>query len=152
MLKNEIQVLKNERDDLKLKLDKFNIVKDSEIKLLEAKYQKLIDGKMKIIDDLILKMNVNVITPDNKNNILSSGEKLIAVNFISFDQRINHTIICKNKTEFHEIEKELYIKYPEYTENDNYFTFGDLKINRWKTLEENSIYGYTIMLNKTENK
>ena len=66
-------------------------------------------------------------------------------------QRINHTIICKNKTKFHEIEGLLYEKYPEYTNCENFFMFNGLTINRWKTLEDNGINGYTIMLKKIED-
>ena len=144
MLKNQINLLKKEIDNLKIKLDKLNLIKDEEIIKSDEKYKKLNDGKMKIADELISKMKSNIV--EINNNTLLDGEKLIAINFKSVDQRINHTIICKNLTGFYEIEKELYTKYPDYAENDNYFMFNGSKINRWKTLEENNIRAYTIML------
>ena len=148
MLKKEVQLLKNERDNLKAMADKSNIINDEEIKKLNEKYKNLIDEKTKIINNLTSKMNSGIVGSNFASNVLSKGEMFIAINFASVDQRINHSIICKNNTNFHEIEGELYDKYPEYKENENYFMFNDLKINRWKTLEENGIKGYTIILNK----
>ena len=153
MLKCEIQILKKERDDFKLKVDELNLIKDEQIKKLEENYKQLNEEKMKIIDDLISKMNtIAVGINTNTNDILSKGEKIIAINFASTDQHINHTIICKNKSVFHEIEGRLYAKYPEYLDDNNYFMFNNIKINRQKTLEENGINGYNIILNKKENK
>ena len=152
LLKNEIQMLKKERGDFKLKLDKLSSIKDEEIKKFNEKYKKLIDDKKKIIDDLILKMKSDVVGQKINMNSLSYGEKYIAINFVSVDQRINHTIICKNKTNFQNIEKELYLKYPEYIKNYNYLMLNGLSINRRKNLEQNGINGYTIILNKIDNE
>ena len=152
MMKNEFKILNQERSNLKIKVDNLDLIRYEEIKKLDEKYKQLSDEKMKIIDDLTSKMNCNIVVPDINNNPLSSGEKLIAINFVSVDQRINHNIICKNKTKFHEIEGELYTKYPEYAESDNFFMFNGLKINRWKTLEEIGIHGYTIILNKIDDE
>ena len=152
LLKEEFKILNQERSNLKIKVDNLDLIRYEEIKKLDEKYKKLSDEKMKIIDDLISKMSCSIVVPDINNNPLSSGEKLIAINFVSLDQHINHSIICKNKTKFHEIESELYVKYPEYAESDNYFMFNGLKINRWKTLEEIGILGYTIILNKIDDE
>ena len=151
MLKDTIQKLIKEIENLKTKVDESNKVKNEEIKKLAEKYKNTIDEKTRIINNLTSKMNSNFVGSNINNNILSYGEKLIAVNFVSVDQCINHNIICKNNTNFHDIEGELYDKYPEYKENDNYFMFNGNKINRWKTLEENGINGYTIILNKIDN-
>ena len=152
LLKNKINLLKKEIDNLKIKLDQLSYVKDEEIKELYKKHKKLNDEKMKIANDLILKMKNNVaLGPYFINNALSYGEKLIAINFISVDQNINHSIICKNKTKFIEVERELYLNYPQYSRNNNCFIFNGLQINRLKTLEENGIHGYTIVLNKIKN-
>ena len=129
-----------------------DLIKDEGIKKLDEKYKKLNEERSKIIDDLMLKTNINNIKPSLINNDLVIGEKLIAINFVSVDKSINHTIICKNTTKFYEIEKEFYDKYPEYAEKNNCLMFNDLKINRWKTLEENNINDYTIIVNKIDNK
>ena len=126
------------------------MIKDEKIKKLDEKYKKL-DEKMKTIDNLILKMKNNIVE-QKANNTLSYGEKFIAINFLSLDQRINHSIICKNNTNFHEIEKELYLKYPEYSKNYNYLTCNGLIVNKRKTLEDNGINGYTIIVNKIDGE
>ena len=40
MFKNKINSLKKEIDNMKIKLDKLNLIKDEEIKKLEEKYNK----------------------------------------------------------------------------------------------------------------
>ena len=147
MLKNENQKLRNENENLMKKLVKLNLIRDTENKNIEEKYDKLNEEQKKIIDNLKSTLNSNITDPKN----LLDGEKLIAINFISIDQRINHYVICNNKTKFHEVESQLYEKYPEYTGSENFFVFNGIKIDRWKTLEENSIHGYTIMLKKIED-
>ena len=150
-LKYENQILKNENANLKYNSDYFNSINIERIKELEDKCRKLNEEKMNINNCLMSKLNSNANAIKNYNE-LSYGEKLVAVNFISVDQRINHSIICKNRTNFYEIEGNLYKMYPEYSENDNFFTFNGSKINRWKTLEQNGINGYTIILNTIDNK
>ena len=45
------------------------------------------------------------------------------------------------------IENILYNKYPEYIEKENYFTVDGIKINKYKTMEQNNIkYSDTIIL------
>lgn len=143
MLKKKIAILEKERDDFKIESDKMILASEEIIK----KYKKIIDEKTKIADALISKMKTNVNASNIKNNdTLSFGEKLIAVNFMSIDKRINHSIICKSQIKFQEIENEFYSKYPEY--KDNYFMYNGLQINKQKTLEENDIHGYVITMNK----
>ena len=151
LLKNEIKKLKKEKEGFKIALDKLNLIRDEEIKKLDEKYKKL-DDKMKIIDDLILKMKRNIVGQKTNNSSVQCGEKNITINLVSFDQRINHSIICKNNTNFQDIEKELYLKYPEYAKNYSCLIYNGLSINKFKTLEQNGIHGYTIILNKIDNK
>ena len=70
---------------------------------------------------------------------LSKGEKLISVIFTSFDNKILHSIICKNTEKFIQLEKKLYIDYPEYSKSDNYFLVNGNKVDKYKTLDENKI-------------
>ena len=81
--------------------------------------------------------------------ILEEGEDLLSIRFISTDQQLNYSIICKNTDEFHKIEGKLYKEFPKYSENENYFLLNGKKINRYKTLEQNGVKnGDTIMLNE----
>ena len=150
-MKKEIEDLKTERDNLKKEIEKLKVVREEEMKKIDEKYKKLIE-KIKNADDLVSKSKNSAFESKINNDSLSYGEKFIAINFQSTDKCINHTTICKNKTKFQEIEKELYLKYPEFGKNYNYIKFNDLKINTSKTLEENGIHGYTVILDKINNE
>ena len=52
---------------------------------------------------------------------LNKGEKLMSLIFMSVDQNIQCSIICKNSDKFNQIENKLYEDYPEYSEFDNIF-------------------------------
>jgi hypothetical protein len=46
------------------------------------------------------------------------------------------------------VENILYDKYPEYIESENYFLVNGIKINKYKTMEQNNIkYSNIIILN-----
>ena len=159
-LRNEIQNLRNQnyslnKENQKLKEDiknlnqKFaylNLAKDQEIKKIKEQNEKLVN----IANVLKSKLSSHAVESKNYDD-LSDGEKLVALNFTSVDQRINHTTICKNKTNFCDIEGQLYEKFPEYEDGENLFTFNGIIINRWKTLEDNGIKGYTIVLQRIED-
>lgn len=70
---------------------------------------------------------------------LSENEKLMSIIINSSDQKIQHSIICKNTDKFIKIEAILYKEYPEYEELSNYFLSNGKKISKFKTLEENKI-------------
>ena len=59
---------------------------------------------------------------------------------------MHFSVICKNTEKFHKIEGQLYENYPEYSENDNFFILNGRKINRYKSLEENSIKNNDIII------
>ena len=151
LLKNENQFLKKENQLLKNKLDDLNLTKDEEIKKLNEKYKILNEKNKELINNLKSKLYSNIAEHKNFNG-LPDREKLIAINIISVDKQINHCIICKNNTKFFDVESDIYRKYPKYSKKENLFTFCDNKINRMKTLEENGIIGYTIILNQINNK
>ena len=52
MLKNKIQILAKERDNLKIILDKLDLIKDEGIKNLDENYNKINDEKIKVIVDI----------------------------------------------------------------------------------------------------
>ena len=74
-----------------------------------------------------------------KAYILSPGEKIIFIKFISTDQKINFSIAAKTNDIFTKIENILYNNYPDYKEYDNLFLVNGVKINRNKTIDENNI-------------
>ena len=109
--------------------------------------KKELENKDKIINDL------NKIIND-KNNELNKlkiefnnisfkeflpGEEVIAILFISNDQKLTYCLPCKNSTLFVKIEEKLYEEFPEYKETNNYFLANGKKVKRFKTIKENDI-------------
>ena len=81
-----------------------------------------------------------------KDKIISSypvqlieGEKLLTVIFVSLDNKINYSVLCKNTNKFNEIENMLYDAYPEYAETENNFTVNGKNVNKYESLEINNI-------------
>ena len=70
---------------------------------------------------------------------LLPNEKLISIKCSSFDKKIDYVIICKNTEKFSKIEEQLYKKYPNYIDTENYFMVNGKKIKKFKTLEDNKI-------------
>ena len=70
---------------------------------------------------------------------LSEGEQLLSVIFVSSDQKIHYSTICKNTDNFSKIENMLYEVYPEYKKSENYFFVNEKKINKYKSLDFNKI-------------
>ena len=104
--------------------------------------------QIKTKDDII-----NELRKKNENNQIGLKEEknLMPVIFQSADSKIHYAFICKKTDKFHKFEDMLYEKYPEYLENENYFTANGIKINRYKTMEENKIkYSDIILLNTYE--
>jgi hypothetical protein len=138
------QLLKDEKE-LKIKIQEkgINSNDNNTNKLIEI-YEELQkkDKQIQELKDIISRYPIE----------LSKDEKLMTLIFISFDQRIHNAIICKNTDLFSKVEKSLYNEYPEYEENENYFTVNGVKINRHKTLEENKIKNNNIItLNSLED-
>ena len=157
-LKQENKQLRKQNESLNKEINKLrnnansqnNSASSNSTGNVEEKYKALLQEKEKTITKLKSKLDNNVSGSVNYDSSLD-GEKLVAIRFISVDQKFNHTIISKTSTKFHDVESQLYAKYPDYADDDNFFMFNGSKINRWKTLEENGVNGYTIMLKKMED-
>ena len=138
------QLLKDEKE-LKIKIQEkgINSNDNNTNKLIEI-YEELQkkDKQIQELKDIISRYPIE----------LSKDEKLMTLIFISYEQRIHYSIICKNTDLFSKVEKSLYNEFPEYEENENYFTVNGIKINRHKTLEENKIKNNDIItLNSLED-
>ena len=59
--------------------------------------------------------------------------------FISIDENIHYSVICKNTDYFSNIIKKLYDKYPEYKNTKNDFIVNGNKIDILKNLDDNKI-------------
>ena len=72
----------------------------------------------------------------------------MSVIFISSDQKIHHSIICKNTDKFNRLENVLYNveEYKEFLNSENYFLVRGRKINKYLSLDENGIKNNDIIM------
>ena len=80
---------------------------------------------------------------------LKEGEELLTVIFVSIDENLNYSFICKNTDSFNTVENRLYSIFPEYydNKNENCFYIKGKEIEKSKTIKENKIkYSDKIML------
>ena len=128
---------KNKTLNNQLKLFKGNIDQlNSKIILLQSDlYTKMIE-----IQNLNNKVN-SLLSSNSVNNLnyINPGEKILAINFISTDQKVNYALPCKNTDIFVKLEEKLYNEYPEYKDINTYYTVNGNIIKRFKSLEENKI-------------
>ena len=75
-----------------------------------------------------------------------SIENLMNVIFISNDENIHYSVICKNTDIFSQIEEIFYDKYPDYKNEKNYFVANGNKVDRSKNLDDNNIKNSDIIL------
>ena len=97
------------------------------------------------------KTKLNIIN-DIKLNIplqIKSEEKMMSIIFISIDENIHYSIICKNTDIFSNIEKKFYDKYPEYKNTQNEFIINGNKVDRLKNIDDNKIKNSDIITFKS---
>ena len=138
-LKKEIEEDKILKQKLEKEAKESFIEKQKLEKEAKESFIETIIEKDKEIKELKLKLSRLPFT-------LEEGEKLISIIFISSDQKLHFSVICKNTEKFHKIEGQLYESYPEYSENDNFFILNGRKINRYKSLESNGIKNNDIII------
>ena len=137
--KNNNKILKAKINFLEKELEKEtqkfqNIENKSKMDLSETMYKK-----NKEIEELKIKLSRFPFE-------LNEGEKIISVIFMTKDENIYHSIICKNTDKFSTIENELYQHFNELSKTRNYFTVNRMRVNRQKTLEENKIMNNDIII------
>jgi hypothetical protein len=132
-LENKVNILENNIKEIQIKLnEKPNIICEQKLNQLENKSNNNNNEFKKILE---LKDQINQL----KSYILSPGEKLISIKFVSCDQNINFSTYVKANDNFTKIENILYNNYPNYREIENYFIANGKKINKYKTIEQNGI-------------
>ena len=97
------------------------------------------------------KTKFNIIN-DIKLNIplqIKSEEKMMSIIFISIDEVIHYSIICKNTDIFSNIEKKFYHKYPKYKNIQSGFFVKGNKVDRLKNIDDNKIKNSDIITFKT---
>ena len=141
-LENKVNILENNIKEIQIKLnEKPNIICEQKLNQLENKSNNNNNEFKKILE---LKDQINQL----KSYILSPGEKLISIKFVSCDQNINFSTYVKANDNFTKIENILYNNYPNYREIENYFIANGKKINKYKTIEQNGIKDNDIIREK----
>ena len=109
--------------------------------------QKKIIEKEKEIEDL--KLEINTIP----KTTFYGRDQMLALNFISSDQKLHFAIPCVKKDLFVDVEKKLYDQFPEFKETNNNFVVQGKMILRFKSLEDNELESgipIIIITNKNE--
>ena len=128
---NIIQNLKNKNNELLIKYNELTIEYNNISEKLNQINLELKEQK-KIINKYELKISQFPFD-------FSPGEKIMSIIFISSDQNIIYSFICKNTDIFNILENKFYEKYSEYKDLDNIFILNGRKINKNRSLDENKI-------------
>ena len=104
--------------------------------------------------------SINDITSNNssinlnkkeKNISVLKQEKIIVLKFISSDQCLNYSIVCKSTDKFNLVINRIFDIYPEYIEKKCFFMCNGNVINEYKDILENKIKNVdTIIVNTLE--
>ena len=104
--------------------------------------------------------SINDITSNNssinlnkkeKNISVLKQEKIIVLKFISSDQCLNYSIVCKSTDKFNLVINRIFDIYPEYIEKKCFFMCNGNVINEYKDIQENKIKnGDTIIVDTLE--
>ena len=146
-LLNKIVELDGKNNELLKKNSKNNFENEEISKLkmkLDLKEEAIIESYKKLFEKekIIERLNLKLL---NYPFELLPEEKIISINFISFDESINYSMICKNTDNFSLIENKLYEKLPEYKNLEIYFMIKGKEINKYKNLDENGIHNNDII-------
>ena len=137
-LEKKVKTLENNIKEMEIKLkEKEKIINEGNLNL-----NKQINGNQSSSNSNFQVNRISELENEIKqlkSYILSPGEKLIYIKFISVDQTINFSTVAKTNDKFTKIESIVYNNYPDYEEYENYFLVNGRKINKNKTIEENSI-------------
>ena len=158
-LNNEINKLNNELNQMKEnKEKKFEILlKEEKEKNINAQknIQELNEKLLKYEhnfnnDDKLLQLKNELLLKDKEIKELKEinarypfelqkDENMISVMFISVNQAVNCSLICKNTDIFKNVENLLYDRYPGYRNFENDFFYNGIIVDKNKSLEENEI-------------
>jgi len=165
--KFDLEKEKEINNNLNLNIKKLEIeIKDKEKELNEEKRQK---------NDLINKINninntsqnsnmfefIKKIQEEKENEIkefkkilpfeYTKGEKILIITFLSINEDIHFSMLCKNTDEFYKLEIMFYNKYPEYKKCNNIFLIRSKEIDKFNNLDSNDIRDNDIIIVKQKN-
>ena len=126
---------------------------NNEIKNISNNEIKKLNDEIIQKENQINKLKLELQNEKNKNNKkLIYLNDILAINFISTDQKINkYPISCFKTDRFAEIEERLYQEFDEFRETNNTFIVNGTTVLRFKKMSENNIKnGDTIQLIQNE--
>ena len=126
---------------------------NAEIKNITNNEIKKLKDEINQKENQINKLKIELQKEKNKTNKkMIDYNDIIAINFISTDQKINKfPISCVKTDRFAEIEEKLYQEFEEFRETNNTFIVNGTTVLRFKKMSENNIKnGDTIQLIKNE--
>ena len=160
MKTNQIYTIKDENRKLVNDLQKANKIianlqnqHNAEIKNITNNEIKKLKDEINQKENQINKLKIELQKEKNKTNKkMIDYNDMIAINFISTDQKINKfPISCVKTDRFAEIEEKLYQEFEEFRETNNTFIVNGTTVLRFKKMSENNIKnGDTIQLIKNE--
>ena len=127
--------------------------KNNEIKNININEIKKLREEIIQKENQINRLKLELQNEKNKNNKkLIDLNDILAINFISTDQKINkYPISCFKTDRFAEIEEKLYQEFDEFRETNNTFIVNGTTVLRFKKMSENNIKnGDTIQLIQNE--
>ena len=134
--KNRVNILENELKKEKVKYKNLEALKN-----LSEKEKYILDKENEINN---LKTKLSRYPCD-----LNFNEKLISIIFITSDQKVHHSIICKNTDNFKIVKDKLFENYPEYKKIKLLYTSNGHYVDESKSLEENKIKNNDIIICNT---
>ena len=78
------------------------------------------------------------------------GDKIFIVTFITLNEDIHYSMICKNTDKFDRLEDSFYNKFPEFKKSINDFLIHDKIIDKSNNLESNNIIDNDIIIVKSK--
>ena len=145
-LKNELQKSKKVIEDQKVIINNLQNQLNNE-KNINFNNMNLIQSLQNLIKEKEQELT-KLINQFQNNNLKSryGRDEMMCVNFISLDQKIQYAIPCTGDDIFAEIEEKLYKKFPQYRETNNYFLSNGKQILRFKTISQNNIGGFPVVM------
>jgi serine/threonine protein kinase len=144
MLSNRVKLLEGQLKIEKNKVNELN-EKNKEMEKIRNNVGDK-DNVLKLMDKLLSREEEIREMKSRYPFEILEGEKLISVIFMSYNQEIHYSVICKDSDKFTNVENLLYDEFPKYRETENYFVSEGNKINKYKTLKENSLKNGSIIV------
>ena len=129
--KKIIEQQKNTINNLQNELNNINSKNKSNIQ----SYENIINKKEQELNDLKIKLK----NFESGNKVIDDSNKMMKVNFVFTDKKLNYSVPCIDTDIFAEIEEKFYKQFPEYRETNNNFIVNGEPVLRFKTIIQNNI-------------